>query len=66
MTNSTRIMGDNPREPLQCRGCGKDHFVRNFSYWNGISIHVHNIQEDKNPGDVERTVPRIYDALEDH
>ena len=65
-------MGDNQREsketrePLQCWGCGGDHMLRNFPLRNGNVNQVHNIQGTKIMGQVERTIPRIYAALEGH
>ena len=38
VTNTTRMTGDKPREPrepLQCWGCGEDHFIRNYPRRNG-------------------------------
>ena len=55
-----------PREPLQCWGCGVDHMLRNFPHRNGNVIQFHNIQGLEIVGQVVRTIPRIYAALEDH
>ena len=71
MTNPTRMMGDKPRypkdsrEPLQCWGCGGDHMLRNCLHRNGNVIQVHNIQGVEIVGQVARTIPKIYAALED-
>ena len=53
------------REPLQCWGCGGDHVLRNFLHRNGNVSQVHNIQEAETMGQVVRTIPRSYAALED-
>ena len=58
-------MGDKPREPLECFGCGEDHLLRKCPHMNGSSKQVHNIQEDETVGQVARIVPRIYVALQD-
>ena len=71
VTKPTRMMGDKPRdpkeprEPIQCWGCGVDHMLRNCSHQNGNVSQVHNIQGDETVGQVARTIPRIYAALED-
>ena len=64
-------MGDMPRdpketrEPLQCWGCGGNHMRRNYSHEIGNVRQVHNVQEAETVGQVARTIPRIYAALED-
>ena len=32
VTKPTSMMGDEPKDPLQCWGCGEDHFLRNFPH----------------------------------
>ena len=65
------MMGDKPRypkeprEPLQCWGCGGDHMLRNCLHQNGNVIQAHNIQGAETMGQVVTTIPRIYAALED-
>ena len=54
------------REPLQCWRCGENHMRWNCLLDNGYVRKVHNIQGAKTMGQVARTVPRIYAALEDH
>ena len=39
--------------------------LRNCSHQNGSTKKVHNIQEVETVGQVVRTIPRIYVALED-
>ena len=39
---------------------------RNYMHENGYVRQAHNIQGAETMGQVERTVPRIYVALEDH
>ena len=39
--------------------------LRNHSHQNGNVIQVHNIQGAEVVGQVVRTIPRIYEALED-
>ena len=65
------MMGDKPRdtkeprEPLKSWGCGGDHMLRNCLHRNGNVSQVHNIQGAEIVGQVARTIPRIYAALED-
>ena len=72
MTTPSRVMGDrprdpkNPREALQCWGCGGNHMRRNCSYDNGYVRQAHNIQEAETMGQVARAIPRIYATSEDH
>ena len=64
-------MGERPRypkeirEPLQCWGCGGPHLRRKCPRRNGNVSQAHNIQKEETVGQVARTVPRIYAALED-
>ena len=53
------------REPLQCWGCGGYHMLRNYLHRNGNVSQVHSIQRPETVGQVARTIPRIYVALED-
>ena len=39
--------------------------LRNCLHHNGNASQVHNIQGDETVGQVARTVPRIYAALDD-
>ena len=39
--------------------------LRNCPHWNGNVSQVHNIQEHETVGQMARTIPRIYAALED-
>ena len=52
------------RKPLQCLGCGGDYMLRNCPHRNGNVSQVHNIQGDEIVGQVARTIPIIYTALE--
>ena len=54
------------REPLQCWGCGGNHMRRSCPPENGYVRQAHNIQGVETVGQVARTIPRIYAALEDH
>ena len=71
MSKPARVMGENPRdpqqnkEPIQCWKCGGPHLHRNFPHEEGYVRLAYNIQEDETVGQVARTVPRIYAALED-
>ena len=72
VTNIAMMIGEKPREerekrePLQCWGCGEDHFIRNFPHGNGSAKQVHNIQQDETISKVARNVPRIYVAQKEH
>ena len=56
---------NDPREPLQCWGCGGDHMLRKYLHRNGNVSQVHKIQGAETVGQVARAIPRIYAALED-
>ena len=43
-TKPARMMGDKPRKPLQCWGCGGDHLIKYYPHRNGNESQVHNIQ----------------------
>ena len=43
MTKPARMMGDKPRKPLQCWGCGGDHLIKYFPHRNGNERQVHNM-----------------------
>ena len=35
------------RDPIQCCGCGKGHFLKNHPHQNGSKKNFHNIQQDE-------------------
>ena len=65
-------MGEKPRnpkeirEPLQYQICGGPHTCRNCPHEQGYVRPAYNVEEVKTVGQVARTVPKIYAALEDH
>ena len=62
MTKPAKMMGDKPRKPFRCWGCGKDHVIKYCRHQNGNEILVQIFRELKwwgnhsNVGNVEETI----------
>eukprot|EP00253_Pinus_taeda_P011093 PITA_11093 len=52
------------RPPVQCWGCGRPHYIKNFPHQMG-NDQVSQVYEASTAGDVARSIPRINAALED-
>ena len=61
----TRMMGDKPRKPLKCWGCGGDHLIKYCPHRNGNDSQVHNTQGADTVGHEAGTIPRICASLKD-
>ena len=59
-------MGDKPRKPLKCWGCGGPHLHRNCPLENGNEGQVHITQEAETMGQEVGAIPKICVVLEDH
>jgi hypothetical protein len=56
---------DNPKkEPLKCWGCGEEHLLKDCPHRQQNSRRVCNIQEATTFNDVARSMPQIYEALD--
>jgi len=59
------VGGKRPRQtPIQCWGYKGDHKYRYFSHKSDKVRVVHNVQQEEIVGDMGRSVPRIYAALD--
>ena len=59
-------MGENPRKPLKCWGCGGPHLCRDCPLENGNEGRVHNTQGAETVGQKAGKIPKICAVLEDH
>jgi hypothetical protein len=59
------IGGKRPSQtPIQCWGCKGHHMYRYFPHISDKVRAIHNVQEDEIVEDMGKSVPRIYEALE--
>ena len=65
MSEPTKMMGDKPRKPLKCWGCGGPHLHRNCPLENGNEGQVHITQEAETMGKEAGIIPKICAVLED-
>jgi hypothetical protein len=57
--------GKRPRKPpIQCWGCEGNHMYKYFPHKGEKVRTVHNVQKAETMEDMERSVPRIYTALD--
>jgi hypothetical protein len=52
------------REPLKCWGCGEEHLLRDYSHTKQSNKRVYNVQEATIVNYVARSMPQIYEALD--
>jgi hypothetical protein len=56
---------DNPKkEPLKCCLCGEEHLLRDCPHRQHNSRRFYNIQEATTVNDVARSMPQIYETLD--
>jgi hypothetical protein len=52
------------REPFKCWGCGEEHLLRDCPRRQQRNKRVYNVQEATIVNDVARSMPQIYEALD--
>jgi hypothetical protein len=50
--------------PMECWGCKGNHMYRYFPHRNDKVRVVHNVQQEETVKDMDRSVPRIYAAMD--
>jgi hypothetical protein len=61
----TEVGGKKPRQtPIQCWGCKGDHKYRYCPLKSDKVRDLHNVQQAKTMEDMGRSVPRIYETLD--
>ena len=63
MSKLAGVVGENPREPLQCWKCGGPHMRRNCPLESENARPTYNIQGKETLGQVARVVPMILCSI---
>jgi len=50
--------------PIECWNCGGYHYAKNFPKKGNKGVNMYSVQESTTVEAIDRSIPQIYDALD--